>query len=723
MATIEIGQTLSHYRLIEKISEGGMGVVWKALDTTLQREIALKILPSALAEDPERLAKFEREARIVAALNHPGIVTVHSVEEGEGRHFFTMELIRGRNLAEVLSHEKLPRKQFFELSVPMVEAVGAAHARGVVHGDLKPGNVMVTDEGRVKILDFGLARSHRPAVSLTTSQDRTKTLSVQGRFSGTVPYMSPEQIQGRELDARSDIFSLGIMLYEMATGRTPFGGETSADVVAAVLRDRPRAPSRVNSDLPRHFDRVIERCLAKRPDDRLSTALELRDELTAIARGAASPAGEATPSIAVLPFVDMSPDKDQAYFCEGMADEIINAISRVENLRVVSRTSSFQFREASLDSREIGDRLGVGNLLEGSVRKAGDRLRITVQLTYVADGYQLWAERYDRELRDVFSIQDDIASRIVEALEVTLSPRERRAIKQVATADPQAYDYYLRGRQHFRQFRRRSIEFARKMFARAIEIDPSYASAYAGLADCYSYLYMFWEVSEENSREADRASRKAVELDPELAEAHVARGVAESLEQQREAAEAEFEEAIRLNPRMFEAYYFSARGYYAAGKLEQAVDGFRKAMEARPEDYQSPSLLGSALAGLGRKDESDAAYRQVLELAGKHLQLHPGDARALYFSAIALCQLGEREDQALEWAARALAMDPDEPQVLYNVGCVYALLGRADKAIDRIAETIAHGGWWRTWARNDPDLVTLHDHPRFQALVRDPDAQ
>jgi serine/threonine protein kinase/Flp pilus assembly protein TadD len=714
---VEAGQTLSHYRLLERIGEGGMGVVWKALDTSLEREIALKVLHETFDRAPHRLARFEREARIIAALNHPNIVTVHSVEEAGGHRFFTMELVRGENLADLLPSDGLPLRRFFELAVPMADAVAAAHAHGVVHGDLKPGNVMVTADDRVKILDFGLARSEKPEAVALTSGDRTTTLSTEGRISGTVPYMSPEQIQGKVLDPRSDVFSLGIMLYEMVTGRRPFGGETAADVIAAVLRDRPPAPSRINAEAPRHLDRVIEQCMSKKPGDRLQTAEELCGELRGLARGAASRGQESIRSIAVLPFVDMSADKDQGHFCEGMADEIINALSRIETLRVASRTSSFQFKDTALDSREIGDRLAVSCLLEGSVRKAGDRLRISVQLVNVVDGYQLWAERYDRELQDVFAIQEEIADSIVSALEVTLSPRERRAIKQVATADVRAYERYLRGRQYFRQFRRKSIEFAKTMFARAIEIDPNYAGAYAGLADCHSYLYMFWDVTDEHLREADRASRKAVELDPELAEAHVARGVAISLGKRHDEAGEEFETAIRLNPRFFEAYYFCARGHYARGHSEQAVDWFQRAIEARPEDYQAPSLLGSALAGLGRKEESDAAYRSAFELAQKHLELNPGETRALYFSALALCQLGERRDESLELAERALAMDPDEPQVLYNVACVYALQGAVDRAIDCLADTIAHGGWWKIWARNDPDLAEIHDDPRFVELV------
>jgi tetratricopeptide (TPR) repeat protein len=298
-----------------------------------------------------------------------------------------------------------------------------------------------------------------------------------------------------------------------------------------------------------------------------------------------------------------------------------------------------------------------------------------------------------------------------------LTESEKRAIAEVPTTKVEAYDFYLQGRQHFRQFRRKSIEVARQMFDRAIEIDSEYAGAYAGLADCYSYLFMFWDSSEKNLQEADRASQKAVALGADLAEAHVARGVAVSLAKKYEEAETEFRTAIHLNPSLFEAYYFFARGYYAQGILDRAVYWFERACEVRPEDYQAPTLLGSALRGLGLKAKSDEAFRKSIDLAQKHLEVHPGDTRALYFSAIALCQLGERREKALEWAKRALAIDPEEPQVLYNVACAYALLGLPDKAIDCLRKTIAHGEWWRGWMANDPDLAKLHGHPDYQALL------
>ncbi len=430
--------------------------------------------------------------------------------------------------------------------------------------------------------------------------------------------------------------------------------------------------------------------------------------------------GKAGRSLAVLYFQNLSGSKTDEYFRDGVTEDIIIELSRLSGLSVMSLSAVRALRDKPITAAQAGRDLDAAFVLEGSLRRAKNHLRLSVQLVEMRTGRTIWAERYEREIDDVFAIQTEIAQAITEKLKIVLSEEERRAIAKAPTTNVEAYDFCLRGRQHFRQFRRKSIEFARRMFERAIEIDPNYAVAYAGLADCHSYLCMFWESSEEGVAAADRASARAVELDGDLAEAHVARGVAALLRKSYEEAEREFRTAIRLDSTLFEAYYFFARGFYAQGKMDHAVYWFRRACEARPEDYQAPALLGSALRGLGLKKESDETYRRCVEMARKHLEVNPGDTRALYFSAIALCQLGEHPDQALQLAERALAIDPDEPQVLYNVACAYALLGKADRAIDCLAKTVAHGELWRGWMENDPDLESLHGFSRFQALRKKP---
>jgi serine/threonine protein kinase/Flp pilus assembly protein TadD len=712
-----IGKTLSHFKILDKLGEGGMGAVYLAEDLELNRQVALKVLPSEMASDPERLSRFKREAKAVAALNHPNIVTIYSVEDSDEGRFISMELVKGRSLEEMIESQGLPVEQFFDIAVPLADALSAAHQGGITHRDLKPANVMVSDEGRVKVLDFGLAKLHIADPAAADPDLPTQALTQEGMVMGTVPYMSPEQVQSKPADHRTDIFSLGIILYEMATGERPFRGESSADLISSILRDSPRPVTKVKVDLPNHLGRIVGRCLEKEPGRRYQTALDLRGELEHLREEVAKETSDSGSSIAVLPFRNMSPDKEQDYFCEGIAEELINRLGKFQNLRVASRTSAFQFKDADSDIREIGERLNVGTVLEGSVRKAANQLRISAQLVNVADGYRLWSDSFDRELKDVFAIQDEIAQSIVDALHVTLSPSEAKQVVQKATkVDVQAYDFYLKGRKFFYQFRQQGFEFARQMFARAIVIDPSYSRPYAGVADCCSFLYMYFDSSEDNLQEADAASLKAVEIDPGSAEAHASRGLAVSLSQRFDEAKVEFETALRLDPNNYEAHYLYARSLFAQGNLEEAAKRFEKACDVNPEDYNAPQLLAVAYAGLGREEDSTEAFKRSLVVIDRHLELNPDDARALYLGAGSLCHLGERE-KALKWAEKATTIDPDNPSVLYNVACVYSQLGELEKGIDCLERSITTGMGQKEWIENDPDLDPLRDNERFRALL------
>jgi len=434
-------------------------------------------------------------------------------------------------------------------------------------------------------------------------------------------------------------------------------------------------------------------------------------------RPAAKPdGGEGESSIAVLPFVDMSPDKDQDYFCEGMAEEIINALTKVKGVHVASRTASFQFKGETTDINQIGERLNVDTVLEGSVRKAGDHLRVMAQLIKVEDGYHIWSEGYDRDLKDVFAIQKEIAENIVEAFQLTLTPTEEQAIKHSPTSDVEAYDYYLRGRKFFYQHRKQGFDQAREMFSRAIELDAGFALAHAGLADCFSNIYMYADSSASNRLQAETASRLALELDPKSAQAHASRGLALSLSKRYDEAEQAFKEAIRLDPNLFEAHYFYARACLAQGAFEKAVEEFEMACRTRPEDYQSPALLAQAYISLGRKEEAIKAKWRALDLIEEHLKRNPEDARALYLGAAGLIELGKKE-QGLDWANRALAMGPDDAMILYNVACVYSHAGALDMAIDCLERSVARGMAHKEWIEHDTDLDPLRDNPRFKALL------
>jgi TolB-like protein/Flp pilus assembly protein TadD len=422
-------------------------------------------------------------------------------------------------------------------------------------------------------------------------------------------------------------------------------------------------------------------------------------------------------SVAVLPFSNMSTDVENEYFADGMAEEIINALSKIQSLRVASRTVSFALKGKHEDLADVGRKLHVSTVLDGSVRRMGNRLRITAQLVNVADGYQLWSERYDREMEDVFAIQDDISQAIVKALRVILSEDEKKNIEKARTVNVEAYDYYIRGRQFFHQLRRKSLEYAKQMFNRAIEVDPDYALAHAGVADCCSLLYMYFDARELNLRQADIASRKAMELEPDLAEAHVARGLAVSLSEHYDEAEVEFETAMRLDPKLFEAPYFFGRARLSQGQPLEAAKLFERACALRPEDYQAPVLLGQAYHSAGREVDSKNSYRRAAQLVEERLELNPDDARAAIMGAGAVAALGEYQ-HALDFVNRATAVDPDDAGVLYNIACAYSSLGKPDEAIAALERAVDKGYAHKGWMENDPDLAPIRNSPRYQALLQ-----
>jgi TolB-like protein/Flp pilus assembly protein TadD len=506
--------------------------------------------------------------------------------------------------------------------------------------------------------------------------------------------------------------------------------------MAAILHDAPPALSQSGRERPAELDRLILCCLEKDPARRYGYARDVAVALRSLGRAAiggaagqlvetaffpldthgvhAAPA--LAPSVAVLPFRNMSSDPENEYFSDGLAEELINALTKVDGLHVASRTSAFAFKGKNEDVRQIGDRLNVRTVLEGSVRKAGKRLRISAQLVNVADGFHLWSETYNRELADIFDIQDEIAQNITKALRVILGEAGKRGKEKPPTTDVRAYEYYLRGRRFFHEFRRMGFEFALQMFAGAIGIDPEYARAHAGVADCHSLLFTYWDPDPAHLEKAEEASRKALELDPDLAEAHVARGLAVALKKQYAEAEREYETAMRLDPNLFEARYFYGRVCQAQGKLDEAARLFEQACHLRPDDYQPATHLGSLYAGLGRKADTQAACHRAVEVVVKHVALHPDDARAWYLGAVVWCQLGEAA-RGLEWAGRALAIDPDEPVTLYNVACVYSLQGKTDQALDCLENAVRHGFAHKEWIEHDSDLDPLRDQPRYRALL------
>jgi serine/threonine protein kinase/Tfp pilus assembly protein PilF len=701
-----------NYKIERELGRGGMATVYLAHDRKHDRAVALKVLHPELSSalGPDR---FLREIKVAARLNHPHILPLYDSGEAGGFLYYVMPYVEGESLRSKLNRDgKFPLDEALHLARVIAGALDYAHRQRVVHRDIKPENVML-HEGEAMVMDFGIAK----AVSVASDD----TLTQIGMMVGTPAYVSPEQAAGEgEIDGRSDQYSLACMLFEILSGEKAFTGSTAQAVLSKRFTDPVPSLHKINPGIPDEIDLAVSKALSKDPRERFTTSGEFAKALIwpKVATPADQPAVKPTAapkSIAVLPFADMSAERENGYFTDGMAEEIINALTTIRALRVASRTSSFAFKATTEDIRQVGKKLDVATVLEGSVRKAGNKLRITAQLVNVADGYQLWSQRYDRDLEDVFAIQDEIATSIVKALRVILSDDEKRAIERVPTANVEAYDCYLRGRQYFHQFQKQSLEFARQMFTKAIDIDPTYALAYAGVADCCSVLYTNFDATEANLSNAETASRRALELDPGLAEAHVARGLAVSLHGNHKDAEGEFETAMKLNPQLFDAAYMYGRALTAQGKHEKALKMFERAAELRPEDYVIPGMVGGAYASLGRTAEAQLAFRRQSAVAAKRLELNPDDPRALYMGAIALSHLGELT-RAKDWARQALAINAGDATVLYNVACMYAASGESDEAITLLERAMAAGfGHWN-WIENDSDLESLRGHPRFLAL-------
>jgi TolB-like protein/Flp pilus assembly protein TadD len=692
------------YAIKKTLGRGGMSTVYLADDLRHGRQVAVKVLHAKLGS-PLAAERFLREIRISASLTHPHILPLHESGEADGLLYFVMPYVAGESLRVRMEREgRLSIDEAVRIACEVADALDTAHRQGVVHRDVKPENILL-EEGHAVVADFGIARAMSTAGGERVTRD--------GLAIGTPSYMSPEQIRGsREIDGRSDLYSLACVLYEMIAGEPPF--ESGADPSVALARhlvDSPPSLIAVRPEVPEPLETAVMKALAKAPAERFQTTGELGEALVA----EAGPDSGAAHSIAVLPLVNMGSDPEDGYLSDGLAEEIINALTRVPGLQVASRTSAFAFRDEAEDIREIGRRLNVGAVLEGSVRRAGDRLRITVQLINVRDGYHLWSERYDRPMEDVFAIQDEIAANVVRALRVILSDSDREALRKVPTSSVEAYELYLRGRQFFHRYQKKSFEFARQMFARAIEIDPDFALAHAGLAEsCASLTHLYGETAPEVLEEAERSSRAALALDPELPEGHAALGFTLWQLGHPDEAEVEFETALRLEPNQFVACYFYARACYQQGKLERAARLFEQACQVR-ENHDARYFAAQTYTALEMTQEAEAAYRRALPVIEKHVRLNPDDARTLTMGAVALSRLGEHE-AGLKWAGRALAIDPSDGGICYNVACVYAVEGEIDKAIDCLEDAARAGFAHRDWIENDPDLDSVRNDPRFRAL-------
>ena len=691
-----IGRTLSHYRITAKLGEGGMGEVWRATDTALNRDVALKVLPDEMAADPERLERFRREAQAIAALNHPNVVTIHSVEDADGVHLLTMELVDGKSLDQILPPSGFDIERLFPLAIQIADALASAHKKGIVHRDLKPANVMVTGDGRVKVLDFGLAKLAEPEAEDAETQLMTR----DGMILGTIPYMSPEQVQAKPVEHRSDIFSLGILLYEMATGGRPFRGDNEASVISAVLRDQPPSVTEVKADLPNHLGRIVQRCLEKDPERRYQSAKDVRYELEvlreeveglsrrlqtieerkAALQQATHRSDGAQASIAVLPFANLGAEPENEYFGDGLAEEIMNALAQVDGLKVIARTSAFSFKGKSQDVRQIAQVLGVSHVLEGSVRRSGDRLRVSAQLVAAADGAHAWSERFDRPMTDVFAMQDEMAAAITTALRGRLGVARAPARQYVPDID--AYESYLSGRTHLGQFTPEAFNRAKADLDRAMRADPSYAKPHAELALAYFIRGMhFVQPMREVAPLVRAGATRALELDPTDPQPRFVLGAIALAEDYQWADAAEHFAASMSGPHVpgHARWIYASLYLRGLGRFEESAAEMRRAAEQDPLNATWQAIWAAHLIDANRVEEAMDIARRAIDIDSTYFLPH----NMLGESSWAAGRRGE----AVAAFERAHALAPWFAVTSGWLAAAYRLTGRDDRA-DALLETM-----------------------------------
>ena len=662
------------YQIIEELGKGGMGRVLRALDKKLNEEVALKLIKPEIAKDKKTIERFKNELKMARKISHRNVGRMYELMEERGTHFITMEYVPGQDLKGLIRQTgQLTIGKALSIAKEICEGLEEAHRVGVVHRDLKPSNIIIDREGNASILDFGIARS-------------IKEMGMTGAevMIGTPEYMSPEQVEGKETDQRSDIYSLGVILYEMATGQTPFKGDTAFTIGVKHKSERPKDPKELNAQIPEDFSQVILRCMEKDKECRYQSAGELLADLEKIEKETSKsiltdrkPETEERKwqnSIAVLPFVDLSPEKDQEYFCDGMAEELINALTKIVKLQVASRTSSFQFKEKGYDIHDVGKKLKVKTVLEGSIRKAGNHLRITAQLVNIDDGYHLWSEKYDRKMEDIFAIQDEISLAIVDKLRVKLLKEEKEKLLKRYTDDMEAYDLYLKGRYFWNRRYKGGLQKGLEYFNQTIKKDPSYAPAYAGIADSLSILGLFgWLPPKEAFPKAKATALKAIEIDDMLAEAYSSLGWINMLyDWNWTAAEKAFKRALEIDPDYAIGQLWYALYLLYMGRFEEGTSTIMKALEIEPLSLLINGNLGATFYF---KKEYDKAIEQLL----KTLEMDPNYLLSYWFLSGGYAGKGMWKE-AIAAIEKAVALSEESPFFIGYLGWGYAISGKKAKA-------------------------------------------